>query len=203
MLSLSPPACQMLLNDKMDATAWPWSHSVVLQSYDNRNVNLGKKGPTVHCLQACGSYESHLMTRMTCLASVCFAPKILMVVWQKCRNSTEAAMWNNEIYLSLFLGEASTEGGWDDDDTTDSWFYNVEWNFSKKDWVIVRFGFAEKHIRQLMVKTLKTNSEISNILYYCTGWQTWSVWILCLSVALSRLKWYFWIVYLTKCNKQG
>lgn len=104
----------MLLNDEMDATAWPGSHCAVLQCYDNRNVSLGKNGPTVHRLQACRSYESHLMTRMTCLASFCFAPKILMVSisvgWQKCRNSTEAAMWNNIIYFkSLFLGEASTD----------------------------------------------------------------------------------------------
>lgn len=115
----------------MDAAAWPGSHSVVLPCYENRNVNLGKNGPTVHHLQACGSYESHLMTRMTCLASFCFAPKILMVsisvVWQKCRNSTEAAMWNNEIYyISLFLCEASTDRrlGW--------WYY---WQLVLQYWV--------------------------------------------------------------------
>lgn len=56
--------------------------------------------------------------------------------------------------------------GCDDDDTTDSWFYNIESNFSEKDLIIVRFGFVEKHIGQLMVKTLRTNSEIWNILYF-------------------------------------
>lgn len=109
------PACQILLNNKIDATARPGSHSLVLQWYNNQNVSLGENGPTVHRLQACRRYESHLMTWMTCLASSCFVPKIFLVFMWVVDLNTEMQLFKRrtnkwmkivEKCLSVYLTKA-------------------------------------------------------------------------------------------------
>lgn len=97
-------------------------HSLVLQCCDNGNVILGENGPTVHRIQACRRYESHLMTRMTCLASSCPPPhkkKILLVsksvVWLGYRNAENLIKLQHEIMeikMLLFSEAADVRWPW-------------------------------------------------------------------------------------------